>query len=97
MVIRRPALRRKCSFPCRSELARYASAGWLLARACRFFTGSPAALSIGYERLDADFADVDRWKIGIAWQFGTDSLRQASQTNWNGANRTYQDSVDALF
>jgi hypothetical protein len=56
-------------------------------------TGSPVDLSVGYQKADED-ADADIWKIGLSYQFGTHSLREESQSHWNGAQRQYDDVKD---
>jgi len=54
------------------------------------FANCPVNLTLGYEKHDFDGGDVNTWRIGASWSFGTDSLRDSAQHDWNGARTLYQ-------
>ncbi len=52
-------------------------------------------LGAGYENIDADGSDIDVWKLSLAYNFGTSTERERSQSgaSLNGARRTYDDAI----
>jgi hypothetical protein len=59
------------------------------------FSGTPIAMNLGYQHIDGDTADANRWSIGFQWQFGTGSARENAEhgATWNGAERQYEDTL----
>lgn len=55
------------------------------------FAAHPITLSLGYTKNDTDFGDLNVWHVGLAWDFGSDSLhdRATHGPGWNGANQLY--------
>lgn len=62
-------------------------------------TGSPFSIDLGYQNADVDGGpNIDTWRIGFAYNFGTATAREQSQSgaSFNGARRFYQDILGAL-
>jgi len=59
------------------------------------FAGTPIALNLGYQHIDGDGGNANRWSLGLQWQFGSSSAHDNAQNGatWNGAERQYQDTI----
>ena len=62
------------------------------------FSGSPVALDVGYQKLAGD-ADGNVWRIGLTFNWGTDSAREQSQKgpSWDGARTLYHNALYFIF
>jgi hypothetical protein len=62
------------------------------------FTGSPVALDVGYQDYSDD-ADSSVWRIGLTWNWGTDSAREQSQKgpSWDGAHALDRSANSFLY
>lgn len=44
------------------------------------FGSLPITLTAGYLLMDADFSEIDEWRLGARWEFGTSNLRESDRT-----------------
>jgi hypothetical protein len=63
------------------------------------FAGTGFTLNGGYQNIDADGGEADVWRLGLTYHIGTASERERSQSgaSWNGARRTYEDTLVVFF
>lgn len=60
-------------------------------------SSTPVQFTLGYEKHDLDSADANVWRVGASWQFGTSSLRDHAQHDFNGARALYDQTSAILF
>ncbi len=63
------------------------------------FTDSPFTLNLGYRNLDFDGGEVDVWRLGFTYSFGSASEHDRSRTgaSFNGAREAFENAYVIIF